>query len=422
MTEKKRYPSWILAIDADYCKRFFRQGFNALSLSRFIEGLPAQRIDGKTGKPVSYTDDLASRTSLRERHRLEFDKNFLQPLNYMVLKQEMPLHKTGVVNGVQQALYESFFSTYYRNKGVGEDRLADKMSVGWGGHSERYCAVFDEHGALDYIKTAYSNMMTELREECRLRVVGTSDFEVPFEQLTITLKGFIWDMSDDVGQHHLALVWEVDIPQGVVLESREDEHKLGPWCNRAELMADKNSRADKYENWSQIVIDQICLDGWDLLGTENDWISKENAAAAYQTAEAELAGLTGGAHTEAGSWYLDHAGDRELLDFIGLFNAKAFASGWRHQQMRKALVSILMNEDRDEIIKLPMSAFSFEADGAVVISRSEPIEHQNSEEPAIDLIASGKVVLGFDPGAPEGDQTVQHDPISELSNSIGPKV
>lgn len=411
MADKKKYPSWILAIDADYCKRFFTQGFNAMSLSRFIDGLPARRIDGKTGKPVIYTDDLASRVSLRERHRLEFDKNYLQPLNYMVLKQSQYTPTPGDPG------FEDYFSSYYRNKGVGEDRLADKMSIGWGGHSERYSALFDEVGALNYLQTAANNMMVELSEECRLRLAGTLNHEVPFDQLKITFKGFIWDMSDDVGQHHLALVWEVTVPEGVVLESREDEHKLGPWCNRAELMVDKNSREDKYENWSKIVIDQICLDGWDLLGTDKDWISKANAEAAYQTAEAELAD----GHTDAGTWYLDHAGDRELLDFIGMFNAKAFASGWRHQWMRGALVNIFADKDRDEIIKLPMSAFTFEANGVLGIARSTPFDQQRDEEPAIDLPNAERVVMGLDVAEAGADQTVIHDPISELSNTIGPK-
>lgn len=411
MADKKKYPSWILAIDADYCKRFFTQGFNALSLTRFIDGLPARRIDGKTGKPVIFTDDLASRVSLRERHRLEFDKNYLQPLNYMVLKQRQYTSAPG------DSGFEDYFSSYYRAKGVGEDRLADKMSVGWGGHSERYSALFDEVGALNYVQSAGNNMMAELNEECRLLLADTLAHEVPFEQLKIVFKGFIWDMSDDVGQHHLGLVWEVTIPEGVVLESRENEHKLGPWCNRAELMADKNSREDKYENWSKIVIDQICLDGWDLLGTDKDWISKANAEAAYQTAEAELAD----GHTEAGTWYLDHAGDRELIDFIGLFNAKAFASGWRHQWMRGALVNIFADKDRDEIIKLPMSAFTFEANGVLGIARSTPFDQQRDEEPAIDLPSAERVVMGLDVAEAGADQTVIHDPISELSNTIGPK-
>jgi predicted NUDIX family phosphoesterase len=357
MADKKKYPGWILAIDADYCKRFFTQGFNVMSLSRFIDGLPARRIDPKTKQSIPFTDDLASRVSMRERHRLEFDKNYLQPLNYMVLKQSQPVGFANREGGFCAVKREDFFSTYYRNKGVGEDRLADKMSVGWGGHSERFSGVFNEVGALDYIRTAGNNMITELNEECRLRVPGTISHEIPFEQVLIVFKGFIWDMSDDVGQHHLALVWEVTVPEGVVLESREDEHKLGPWCNRAELMADKNSRADKYENWSKIVIDQICLDGWDLLGTDKDWISKANAEAAYQTAEAEL-----------------------------------------------------IDQDTDNQAKLPDD-----------LKRGDSRRIDPVNEPAIDLPSAERVVMGLDLAEAGGDQTVIHDPISELSNTIGPK-
>lgn len=407
----KKHPGWIQCIDADYCARFFKQGFNALSLSRFVDGLPSQRIDPKTNKPISYTDDLASRVSLRERERLEFDPRFLQPLNYVVLKQNIVtpvVVREGAFCGTQR---EAFFSTYYRKKGVGEDRLSDKMSIGWGGHSQKSTSLFDDKEVLLYLHSAAANIVQELSEECRFRVSDTRDAEIHPEQLTPVFKGFIYDMSDDVGRHHLALVWEVTIPEGVVLESKEDEHKLGGWCNRAELMAMKNERADLFENWSNIVIDQICLDGWDLLGGENDWLSKANAEAAYQTAEAELAGLS------------------ESEQFIESLVETMDRAGWSHDKTA-ATVKYLQSLSRDQI-KLLMDAVKYMTIDDVALHFPISIyanipSSTPAEEPAIDLSYGGQ--MGYDPGAPGGDTSVEvpfraammMNSIEELSAKIGP--
>lgn len=413
----KKHPGWILALDADYCARFFKQGFNALSLSRFVDGLPASRPDPKNPNNTLYfTDDLASRVSLRERERLEFDPRFLQPLNYIVLKQNVTVPRVVREGGFCGTQKEALFSTYYRKKGVGEDRLSDKMSIGWGGHSQKSTSLFDEKEVLLYLHSAAANIVQELWEECRFRVLDTRDAEIHPEQLTPVFKGFIYDMSDDVGRHHLALVWEVTIPEGVVLESKEGEHKLGGWCNRSELMAQKNERADLYENWSNIVIDQICLDGWDLLGSDNDWMSKENAAGAYQAAEAELAGLSA----------------RE--QFIESLETMADLAGWSPRKIQATIA--FMRSLTDEQIKVYMGTPSKDitiSDHAIHFPVGSAFNFDNApaEEPAIDLLASGQVTLGFDPAKPGAEQTAYGnqlldnqartaDSLAELSAKIGP--
>jgi predicted NUDIX family phosphoesterase len=253
----KRHKQFILAVDKSYVvdTLLIQPGFEPVTLNSFIYGL--------AGGP-----DLASHLVLREREHLEKNKNYLQILNYVVLKQN--LQQPGIDREGQFAKIrrEDFFSTYYRKKGVGEDRLADKMSIGWGGHTDRNMVTWNPAGAIDFQRTVRTNMVMELNQECRFRFNGTN-YEYSAEDLVdydTVFKGFIYDPSDDVGQHHLALVWEVTVPDSITIESREDEHKLGAMCNRSELMEQKKSRADLYENWSNILIDEICKDSWDYLG------------------------------------------------------------------------------------------------------------------------------------------------------------
>src|SRR6185503_12895729 len=129
--EQKRHAQWIIAIDLEYCMKFFKPGFNAVSLEDFIKGVPAHRLieKGVEVKTIHYQDDLASRTMLRERHRLEFDKNFLQPLNYLVLKQSLLTQK----HDISGSTWDDFFSTYYRKKGgVNRDSKTRCQSAGVG--------------------------------------------------------------------------------------------------------------------------------------------------------------------------------------------------------------------------------------------------------------------------------------------------
>lgn len=300
MADKKKHPGMILAIDADYCDRFFTQGFNALALSRFMDGLPAYRTTTE-GKTIPYWDDLAGRVSLRERHRLEFDPRFLQPLNYIVLKQKKKVATADLAGQFCKIKTMPTYSSYYRKKGVGEDRLSDKMSVGWGGHTELASIKTDEAGVFHYIATAGDNIFTELAEEIRLLVAGLDGVEVSAEQLPTVFKGFIYDMSDDVGRHHLALVWEIELPESLELQSREDVQKLGEFYTPEELANLKAERGDLFENWSNIVIDQLGQEGWDLLGTDDDPVSKVNADGVLQRSEEIVHDMTGALLSDTGA-------------------------------------------------------------------------------------------------------------------------
>lgn len=282
----KKHPQWILAVDASYCRdvMMFKQGFNALAFEYFVDGFV------KLGAPSGKTTDLASHLVLRERHHLEQDKDYLQILNYVVLKQSK-MTQMSYESGVT---WENLYSTYYRKKGVGEDRLADKMSIGWGGHSDRDMIEWDENHAVDFFASVKSNVIAELGQECRFRFTGT-EYEYLVADLVekdMAFKGFIYDMSDDVGQHHLGLVWELTVPDSVVIESREDEHKLGPMCNIHELNTQRRNRGDLYENWSNILIDALSdshWEAWEELKPNNDWVATATNEAERQAEVGEPA-------------------------------------------------------------------------------------------------------------------------------------
>lgn len=408
----KRHPQWILAVDTSYCRDVMRfaQGFNPVPMKYFENGFV------ELGTPGGNTTDLASSLMLRERHALEKNKNALQILNYIVLKQNQMVPAVNREGGFCSSKRENFYSTYYRKKGVGEDRLADKMSIGWGGHSDRAMMTWTQLDSLDFLTSAKNNIIIELGQECRFRFNGT-DAEYNVSELVMkhcAFKGFIYDMSDDVGQHHLALVWEVDVPDSISIESREDEHKLGPMCNLPELLTQKRERGDLYENWSNIVIDAISQEWWSKIegeaAAQADWINAANKEGERQAGEAEPAidfvpeqpskERLGLAITD-----VDHELHQEVLAFLGAFNKQAFAAGVTASMARSVAAQLLNAPNAKDIIKLPMTAFKFAKDGTLAIELTAPIIFNSPE-----INVTGEIQTA---GAVES--------LDDLRESIGPK-
>ena len=407
----KKHPQWILAVDASYCRDVmrFEQGFNPIPLHYFVNGFV------ELGSPEGKTLDLASSLMLRERHALEKNKNALQILNYVVLKQNVAQPSVNREGGFCSVKRENFYSTYYRKKGVGEDRLADKMSIGWGGHSDRAMMMWRSDDSLDFTDSVKNNIVIELSQECRFRFIGT-DVEYAVPELVakhIAFKGFIYDMSDDVGQHHLALVWELDVPDSISIESREDEHKLGPMCNIDELLSQQVKRGDLYENWSNILIRAIDTAYWGKIegeaAAQADWVDNANKEGERQAAEAEPA-IDFGANVSGerlGVAITDkgHELHQQVILFLGEFNKAAHAAGWTAGWAREVAARLLNAANSRDIIKLPMTSFKFSEDGSLTVETGEALVF---DAPVITFNGNIAVV-----GAVET--------LDDLRESIGPK-
>jgi predicted NUDIX family phosphoesterase len=136
-----------------------------------------------------------------------------------------------VVLGAEGKVY-----SYARGKAGAEARLHARRSIGSGGHINP-CDVGET-----LVATIRHAAGRELHEE--LGVVNMAAFRGD------KFIGLVNDDSDDVGRVHVGVCFLAELYTADV-EPREAAISDGRWCTIEELRADR----DRYESWSQIVID-----------------------------------------------------------------------------------------------------------------------------------------------------------------------
>ncbi len=130
------------------------------------------------------------------------------------------------------------FFVYRRGGGVGEGRLAGRLSVGIGGHINTDDA---ENGVLT--PEAYQSALRRERTE---ELAGLDEVATAFV-------GWINDDSDPVGQVHLGAVHLDEVPGAETLRIREhgeDLHAEG-WWSAEEI----SGAADRFEKWSLLAVE-----------------------------------------------------------------------------------------------------------------------------------------------------------------------
>lgn len=160
---------------------------------------------------------------------IEHDASKLQPLPYIVVRDH-----AGRILG------------YNRPDKNSEVRLAGKFSIGFGGHIEPDDCESDTNLLRVYFA---DNARRELCEE--LIVTGKDSFES-----LIGPVGLIHDLSDDVGIHHLGVVYIVTVDDPDLLEE--------PGTNFPEevidlrwLSVEECAAQPKAENWTAFLIEKL---------------------------------------------------------------------------------------------------------------------------------------------------------------------
>ncbi len=132
---------------------------------------------------------------------------------------------------------EGRLMVFQRGGGVGEQRLAGRLSVGIGGH------INSDDAAGERLKTEelWEAARRERREE--LEVKGA---------VKETVVGLINDDSDEVGRVHIGLVLlcQVEREGDVLVHGEEDIHFRG-WWTREEI----TRRREWFEKWSLLAVE-----------------------------------------------------------------------------------------------------------------------------------------------------------------------
>jgi predicted NUDIX family phosphoesterase len=162
--------------------------------------------------------NLANSYSVMRRGDAEENETFKQPIPYCVLKR-----------GNEVFVYE-------RLQGGGEARLHNKLSMGVGGHMNKFEVE-------DFYEQLSVNLERELDEE--LQIDG--------ERLSLETVGLINDDENEVGKVHIGLLVIAELKEDAEVSVKETDQLKGYWYN-AESLKEKDTY-DRLESWSKFVAD-----------------------------------------------------------------------------------------------------------------------------------------------------------------------
>jgi predicted NUDIX family phosphoesterase len=149
----------------------------------------------------------------------EVNEKWIQPIPYAIIKR-----------GEEVFLYK-------RLKGSTEERLHEQLSIGVGGHMNRF------GGIRNWDDNLIINMHRELHEEL--------NFDVPNDyEPEGTVLGLINDDSSEVSRVHIGILAILEIPSDVNVSVKETDKLEGYWVRIRDLK--KSPLFEGLEGWSQI--------------------------------------------------------------------------------------------------------------------------------------------------------------------------
>lgn len=225
----KKHPQHILAMEQeffDFAVHFTRD-LNVLAAESFLNW-----------------PQTASALTIREREALEPDEGYRQVLPYVVVRQ---IGRDGVLR----------YLAYRRTKRVGEQRLAGKVSIGFGGHIDAADVVVRGDSTIDLRATILDCAERELREELGVMQAGrieplaawVSAIAPAFAHLFIT-------HNEGVQRVHLGVVLYFDVPSDVTLCCAEEElETMGMYTAEELAVWMTAASAPELEVWSQLLVE-----------------------------------------------------------------------------------------------------------------------------------------------------------------------
>lgn len=195
--------------------------------------------------------DLGDIISIQQRCFLEHTTEWRQPLPYI-------LYSRRDVLGVKH------YFTYQRTPQGGESRLFKDFSIGPGGHVDGHDVQYTTDTCeFDYAATISANILREAHEELAwfFRTNFADGVGGFIEDLQAVLNtaiplGWLNDNSNEVGQHHLGIVFEVELPDDVYAEIKEAQNVFQGY-KPLEQLREEVASGVSYESWSKLIIDAL---------------------------------------------------------------------------------------------------------------------------------------------------------------------
>jgi predicted NUDIX family phosphoesterase len=219
----------------------------------FFDAYPRDTFVHNQALTDAFIDGIAPHLVLRQREALETNPAYRQLLPYVIVRQIGSDAKTR-------------FLTYRRTKLIGEERLADKVSIGFGGHIDAADVEWMREGGdhsrserdpmgergsiLDLASTLHGSAVREMEEELKTGYGGfgmraRNQFNlIPADKLILHYEG--------VQIYHVGILYYVDLPADCTAQCKEAELETIGFSTIEELAAMENM-----EVWSKLFIDSL---------------------------------------------------------------------------------------------------------------------------------------------------------------------
>lgn len=213
-------PEMILAIKNDFLR--YRYG-----MSQGVFGLNIHEFAAEGGRHLI----------LGCRELLETNADYRQVLPYLMLYKKNAEGKLA-------------FFVYRRCKGIGEERLIGKASVGIGGHIDGKDVVFSEGSEVVFDQTISNNALREASEE--VAFYNGAGEHISNLEISIGCNGVICDSQDAVGLVHLGILLSAELPADVEIKCREPELEAVGFMTIDEIL--EAGMESDLENWSGMAL------------------------------------------------------------------------------------------------------------------------------------------------------------------------
>jgi predicted NUDIX family phosphoesterase len=186
-----------------------------------IEALLEAKLIAPTVEPMVAVCELLADCGVwfGPRRYLEEDENWRQLIPYVLLHQD------------------GKYLVYKRANHIEEQRLANRMAIGWGGHIDIPDVKFNQMNELCLRETVMESACRELQEECGL--VGRK-----MEPMGLIIS------DDETGKVHVGLVLVADVFGTIT--AREDLQLELQWLTPEEIV-----QQDGHEGWTTLVAEEL---------------------------------------------------------------------------------------------------------------------------------------------------------------------
>jgi len=252
--EDPKHPQFILAVDADYFSpiSFSSNGVVVRNVENFKDGINAYPA-------VQWLKEVKSYLFIGRREMLDnqinYDENGQTYTGNRNFRQILPY--CAICSILENG--EKLYFPYFRTNKVGESKLANKVSIGYGGHIDAPDVIYLPNGDIDLFNTVIGNSVREILTE-ETRIYNKSGVQVSETEVRFEFANQFITQNTDPEILHLGVIMNMILPLGYKLTAGEDElevmepmtarqlldseYTLEPWT-RAMLEADVADRKTK---------------------------------------------------------------------------------------------------------------------------------------------------------------------------------